>query len=147
MKAKERYGLSPHTHQGGESSCTKCLARHVMEKERFMAKPKKPRHETITEKQEEAAATVDAVLAAAAATPEVGDIVQNTERPHPFLARIGIVHEVAGDNLICYNPGKDGFPHRFITSARFVTVVGRAKLKWSKPLPPQETKKRDMDKV
>lgn len=67
--------------------------------------------------------------------PQVRDIIQITAQPHPYTARIGIVHEIVGDSLICYAPGKNGFPHKFKIATDSVTVVGKARLAFSKPLP------------
>lgn len=63
------------------------------------------------------------------------DIIQITSSGHTYLARIGIVHEVIGNDMICYAPGKNGFPHKFKTSIGDVSVVGKARLAFSKPLP------------
>lgn len=70
-------------------------------------------------------------------TPQKGDIIQVVVKPHEFLARIGIVHDVEGDNLICYQPGKKGFPHKFKVAAEVVVVVGKAKLKYDRDKLPE----------
>lgn len=71
-------------------------------------------------------------------TPQRGDIIQIVVKPDPYLARIGIVHEVKKDGvLVCYQPGKGGFPSSFRVEGDKVVVVGQAKLKYSKPELPE----------
>lgn len=66
-------------------------------------------------------------------TPEKGDIVQVVVKPNEYLARIGIVHEVKKNGtLVCYLPGRGGFPSQFNLASESVIVVGRAKLKYNK---------------
>lgn len=78
----------------------------------------------------------------------VGGIIQITAEGHPYRARIGIIHEFMGDNLICYQPGKNGFPHKFKVAIPDVSLVGTARLKYNRALPdePTETKNR-LDKI
>ena len=65
--------------------------------------------------------------------PQRHDIIQIVAKPNEYWARIGIVHEVKSDGtLICYAPGKGGFPYRFKTHVDAVAVVGQAKLKYNK---------------
>lgn len=81
--------------------------------------------------------------------PKPGDIIQITTKPHPFMARIGIVHHADGETLFCYQPGKNGFPYQFKVASDVVTVVGQARLKYGKPNLPEESVYSDngLDKI
>lgn len=71
-------------------------------------------------------------------TPQKGDIIQVVVRPHDWLARIGIVHEVLKDGtVVCYQPGKGGFPYKFKVQGEAIVVVGQAKLKYNKETLPE----------
>jgi hypothetical protein len=71
-------------------------------------------------------------------TPQRGDIIQIVVKPNEYLARIGIVHEVlSSGQLVCYLPGKKGFPSQFRADAESVVVVGKAKLKFNQDKLPE----------
>jgi len=89
----------------------------------------RPKKEKLTPEQE------SAIVSAGIHGPQVRDIVQITAIPHQYTARIGIVHTINGDTLICYAPGKNGFPYKFNTRVSDVAVVGKARLAYTKELP------------
>jgi hypothetical protein len=85
-----------------------------------------------------------------------GDIIQidpsDKEAKHPLMANIMIVHEVNEDGaLVCYQPGRAGFPVKRIVDAVDALVVGQAKLKYpeGKALPAGEKPAYDhpLDKI
>lgn len=79
--------------------------------------------------------------------PAIGDIVQIITKGHRFTARIGIVHHVDGVELVCYQPGKNGVPVKFKVDTRDVIVVGKAHLKYGKPLPDDDVSKTNLDQI
>lgn len=74
-------------------------------------------------------------VAPKARPPKVGDIVQIIAKGHEFRARVGIIHSVHGERLICYSPGRGGFPHKWEAPLGDCEVCGKAILKFTKPLP------------
>jgi len=64
----------------------------------------------------------------------VGDMIQVTSRASKFFPQIGVVHTIYGETLDCYLP-KPGKPSVFKPQKEHVEVIGKAKIRWTKPLP------------
>lgn len=78
--------------------------------------------------------------------PIVGDIVQVVKRPHLHYASVWIVHSAGHGSLVGYQPGRKSSIHKINLAMDDVSVVGKARLKYNKPLPEDSTD-RDLDKI
>lgn len=112
-----------------------------------MPKKKIPQHEQLNAKKDEINERLTRVANPEPDVPGVGDIVQTIAKGHKFIARIGIVHHLDGVELVCYQPGKNGVPAKFKVDSRDVLVVGKAHLKYSKPLPDDDVSKTNLDQI
>lgn len=125
-----------------------------------MPKKKIPQSDQIEEKKEQVNDRVNAMLAQLpskqsaaeaelerAVTPREGDIVQVIKSSHKSVANIAIVHHQEGGTLICYQPGRKGFPARIKLDIQDVKMVGRAHLKYGKPLPDENIVDPSLDKI
>lgn len=81
--------------------------------------------------------------------PQAGDVIQVVSKGKPLTAHIGIVHHQEGSVLVCYAPGKGGFPNSFEVYMEDVAVVGHARLKFKGEELPRASADpgRDLDKL